>query len=101
MPDANNRVVGWRSVITVAVTKVTMRLAYVAERLKNGGCTVDTLPPRQGRGHRPSLQTRQPRAEVVVLTGSRKVRAASSRPPAEPSATIARLLELARFAAKR
>ena len=103
VPDANNCVVSaGGSVITVAVTKDTRGWPVSERLLKNGGCTVDTLPGLgKGAGIAHHCRQGNPRAEVVVLTGSRKL-ALLFVPTAEPSADDREaLVELARFAAKR
>ena len=101
VPDSNNCVVSaGGAVITVAVTKDARGWATAERVLKNGGCTVDTLPnlgKRAGIAHHCSVGN--PRAEVLVVTGSRMFRLLYA-PAAEPSADDrAALVELAKVAA--
>jgi hypothetical protein len=102
VPDANNCVVSaGGNVITVAVTKDARGWAAAERMLKDGGCTVDTLPSlgkNAGIAHHCSKGN--PRAEVLFVTGSRMFRLLYV-PAAEPSADDrAALVELARFAAR-
>ena len=70
--------------------------------LKSERCTVDTLPNLgKGAGIAHHCGSGNPRAEVVVTTGSRWVRVLYA-PAAEPAARDRDVLvELARFAAAR
>jgi hypothetical protein len=75
----------------------------MAERmLKNEGCTVDPLPSLgKGAGIAYRCANGNPRAEVVVATGSRWVRVLYA-PSAEPTARDREaLVEVARFAAAK
>jgi hypothetical protein len=101
VPDSNNCVVSaGGKVITVAVTKDARGWATAERLLKDGGCTVDTLPnlgKAAGIAHHCSKGN--PRAEVLFVTGSRMFRLLYA-PAAEPSASErAALVELARVAA--
>lgn len=101
VPDSNNCIVSaGGSVITVAVTKDSRGWATAEQLLKSGGCTVDTLPnlgTRAGIAHHCSQGN--PRAEVVLVTGSRMISLLFA-PATEPSADDrAALVELARVAA--
>ncbi|MEO8485757.1 MAG: hypothetical protein ABI585_05400 [Betaproteobacteria bacterium] len=101
VPDANNCIVSaGGKVITVAVTKVARGGATAERLLKSEGCTVDSLPALgKGAGIAHHCRTGNPRAEVLLLTGSRMMRLLFA-PTAEPSADDrAALVELARFAA--
>lgn len=102
VPDANNCVVSaGGSVITVAVAKDARGWPAAERILKEGGCTVDTVPNLgKGAGIAYRCSRGNPRAEVGFVTGSRMVRilfAPVSEPSAEDRAT---LVELARFAAR-
>jgi hypothetical protein len=102
VPDPNNCVVSaGGNVITVAVTKDARGWAIGERLLKDGGCTVDTLQNLgKGAGIAHHCNKGNPRAEVLVVTGSRMLRVLYA-PAAEPSAEDrAALVELARFAAK-
>jgi hypothetical protein len=102
VPDANNCVVSADgSAITVSVSKDSRGWSAAERLLKDGGCTVETLPNLgKGAGIAHHCTTGNPRAEVVVVTGSRMVKVLFA-PPAEPTADDrAALVELARFAAR-
>ena len=102
VPDPNNCVVSaGGSVITVAVTKDSRGWATAERLLKDGGCTVDTLPSLgKGAGIAHHCSKGNPRAEVVFITGGRMFRLLYV-PAAEPSADDrAALVELARAAAR-
>jgi hypothetical protein len=103
VPDANSCVVSAGSkVITVSASKDTRPWAAAERMLRNERCTVDPVP-NLGKGGGVAYQcgSGNPRAEVVVTTGSRWVRVLYA-PSAEPSADErATLVELARFAASR
>ena len=102
VPDANNCVVSADGrVITVAVTKDTRGWAAAEGLLKNGGCTVDPIPNLgKGAGIAHHCKQGNPRAEVMVVTGSRMYKVLFA-PAAEPSADDrALLVELGRFAAR-
>ncbi|MEO8508844.1 MAG: hypothetical protein ABI593_14540, partial [Betaproteobacteria bacterium] len=97
VPDPNNCVVSaGGNVITVAVTKDARGWAAAERLLKNGGCTVDTLPNLgKGAGIAHHCREGNPRAEVLIVTGSRMFRFLYA-PAAEPSADDrAALVELA------
>ena len=102
VPDPNNCVVSaGGSVITVAVTKDSRGWATAERLLKDGGCTVDTLPNLgKGAAIAHHCSKGNPRAEVLFVTGSRMFRLLYA-PAAEPSADDrAALVELARAAAR-
>jgi len=102
VPDSNNCVVSaGGNVITVAVTKDARGWATAERLLKDGGCTVDTLPNLgKGAGIAHHCSKGNPRAEVLFVTGSRMFRLLYA-PVAEPSADDrAALVELARVAAR-
>lgn len=100
--DANNCVVSaGGAVITVAVTKDSHGWATAERVLKEGGCAVDRLPNLgKGAAIAHHCSKGNPRAEVLLLAGSRMFRLLYV-PAAEPSADDrAALVELARFAAR-
>ncbi|MCC6195149.1 MAG: hypothetical protein IT518_11825 [Burkholderiales bacterium] len=102
VPDANNCLVSADgNVITVAVTKDARGWPAAQRLLEEGGCTVDPLPnlgKRAGIAHHCSKGN--PRAEVVVVTGTRMIKFLYA-PTAEPSADArAALVELARAGAR-
>jgi hypothetical protein len=101
--DSNNCVLSaGGKVITVAVTKDARAWATAERLLKNEGCTVDTLPNLgKGAGVAHHCSKGNPRAEVLIVTGTRMFRVLYA-PAAEPSADDrAALVELARFAVGR
>ena len=101
VPDSNNCVVSaGGSVITVAVAKDSRGWPAAERLLKDGGCTVDTLPNiGKGAGIAHHCSKGNPRAEVVVVTGSRIYKVLYA-PASEPSADDrAALVELGKFAA--
>ena len=103
VPDANNCIVSaGNSVITVAVSKDTRGFADAERILKNEGCSVDTLSSLgKGAGISYRCRSGNPRAEVVVVNGSRWLRILYA-PPAEPTTGEREaLVELARFAATK
>ena len=103
VPDANNCIVSaGNSVITVAVSKDTRGFGDAERILKNEGCAVDALSSLgRGAGISYRCRTGNPRAEVVVVNGSRWLRILYA-PPAEPTAGEREaLVELARFAATK
>lgn len=103
VPDANNCVASaGGKVITVAVTKDARGWAAAERLLKDGGCTVDTLPNLgKGAGIAHHCSKGNPRAEVVFVTGNRMFKILYA-PAAEPSASDrAALVELARVAAAK
>ncbi len=102
VPDANNCVVSADgNVITVSVSKDSRAWAAAERLLKEGGCTVETLPNfGKGAGIAHHCTKGNPRAEVIVVTGSRMFKVLFA-PPSEPSADErATLVELAKFAAR-
>ena len=102
VPDANNCVVSaGGKVITVSVVKDARGWSAAERLLKGGGCTVDTLPNiGKGAGIAHHCREGNPRAEVVVVTGSRMFKVLYV-PAAEPSAEDrALVVELAKFAAR-
>lgn len=103
VPDSNNCVVSaGGNVITVAVTKDARDWAAAERLLKNEGCVVDTLPNLgKGAGIAHHCSKGNPRAEVLIVTGSRVLRLLYVS-TAEPSADDrAGLVELARVAARK
>lgn len=102
VPDANHCVVSADgNVITVSVSKDARGWAAAERLLREGDCTVEAIPNfGKGAGISHHCRKGNPRAEVVVVTGSRMVKVLFA-PPAEPSADDrATLVELARFAAR-
>jgi len=102
VPDANNCMVSaGGNVITVAIIKDARGWATAERLLKDGGCTVDTLPNLgKGAGIAHHCSKGNPRAEILFVTGSRMFRLLYA-PSAEPSADDrAALVELARVAAR-
>jgi len=103
VPDANNCIVSaGNSVITVAVSNDKRGFGDAERILKNEGCSVDTLSSLgKGAGISYRCRSGNPRAEVVVVNGSRWLRILYA-PPAEPTAGEREaLVELARFAATK
>ena len=103
VPDANNCIVSaGGGVITVAVSKDHRGFADAERMLKNEGCAVDKLSSiGKGAGIAYQCRTGNPRAEVVVATGSQWMRVLFA-PAGEPTAgDRAALVDLARFAASR
>ncbi|MFO1304728.1 MAG: hypothetical protein U1F54_13430 [Burkholderiales bacterium] len=102
VPDANNCVLSADGkAITVSVSKDSRGWAAAERLLKEGGCTVETIPGvGKGAGIAHHCTKGNPRAEAIVVTGSRMVKVLFA-PPAEPSAAErATLVELARYAAR-
>jgi hypothetical protein len=103
VPDANNCVVSADNrVITVAVARNARGWAEAERLLRNEGCTVDVVPGLgTGAGLAHHCSRGIPRAEVVVVNGSRWLRVLYA-PPGEPGADDrAALIELARFGATK
>lgn len=103
VPDASNCVVSADNrVITVAVARNARGWADAERLLRSEGCTVDAVPGLgKGAGIAHHCSRGNPRAEVVVVNGSRWLRMLYA-PPAEPGPDDrAALVELARFAAGR
>jgi len=102
VPDANNCVLSADGrAITVSVSKDSRGWAAAERLLKEGGCTVETIPNfGKGAGIAHHCTKGNPRAEVVVVTGNRMFKVLFA-PPAEPSADERdTLVELARYAAR-
>lgn len=100
VPDANNCIASaGGKVVTLAIAKDTRGWPAAERSLKSGGCTVDALPKTgKGAGIAHHCGTGNPRAEVMVVTGSRVFRILYA-PAAEPSDDErAALVELARGA---
>jgi hypothetical protein len=103
VPDANNCIVSAGSnIITIAVSKDARAWSTAEQMLKNERCTVDPVPGLgKAAGIAYKCGTGNPRAEVVVTTGSRWMRILYA-PAAEPSASDREaLVELARYAATK
>jgi hypothetical protein len=103
VPDARSCVAnGGGNVVTVSIVKDARGWPVAERMLKNERCTVDALPNLgKGAGIAHHCGSGNPRAEVVVTTGSRWVRVLYA-PAAEPAARERdALVELARFAATR
>ena len=103
VPDANSCVANaGGNVITVSSAKDTRGWPMAERMMKNERCTVDPLPHLgKGGGIAHHCASGNPRAEVIVTTGSRWVRVLYA-PAAEPTAGDRdALVALARFAAAR
>ena len=103
VPDARSCVANaGGSVVTVSVAKDARGWPMAERMLKNERCTVDALPGLgKGAGIAHHCGNGNPRAEVVVTTGSQWVRVLYA-PAAEPAARDRdALIELARYAATR
>lgn len=98
--DANNCIASaGGKVVTVAIAKDTRGWPTAERLMKSGGCTVDTVPKLgNGAGIAHHCGAGNPRAEVVVVAGSRIFRILYA-PAKEPSDDErAALVELARVA---
>ena len=103
VPDARSCVANaGGSVITVSVAKDARGWPVAERMLKSERCRVDALPTLgKGAGIAHHCGSGNPRAEVIIPTGSRWVRVLYA-PAAEPEARDRdALVELARFAATR